>query len=1536
MKGKFIALLSVIMILCFTAVACTKKTTDKGDKDKESTKIESVSSSLEESAESSNETTSQVIPESDRESERESAPDSEPNSEPESEWGSEVESTPDSEPDSEPESEWGSEVESEIESTPEEECEVKLVVKNYDGSVIFDRSLTGEIGLTIEEWVVEIFNVNEIVYGKIDVIRFNGNVTPYHTQIDENGTIEIVLLNNETVEVNLIIKDCDGNVIVDRTLTEERGLNVEDWLIDVFGVQNIIYGKIDTLRFNGELVNTGAEVYTDGTIEITLIEGLDIATVTYQLNVNGSETVAMSLELPVGTSIIDVLLAISEGDESILQMVYDVQVDGEPVDNTWVLNGDCHIVVYLQLEMPPFGLCNVSLIGDDTDGNKMYDMHQQVEQNTLVIDALTGVFGFSQEDIEKIVTITLNGEPIDIYNTQIVEDCTIEVTITNVSGGEVAYIPVRVEVHQGESVETDYVTMYSETISLEEIIKIIFGRSYEELAKEGTFYSNYEEELSADSIIYAGQTVIYVIGGVTEDVITVTINGESIQVPYGTTVGTVFAEADLSMVRILVNGEEVGLDRELCDGDYVSLEPIGDMGGFNVWYDANSDGVYTSDDQFFVPYYTTLEMFVNDWLIYHWEYTFADYTTALEEGYFTVDGEIVEGDCQLWGEAVVSYVHEHGGCDHNFDSEGYCPDCGFWCYHDTNEPNVPCSICGNIVIRLVQVDIYLFYADVYEDGSYSLYYKQSSFYRELRYNENVTTQDAVRESLGHDFGPDEQGTVRIWYRNGEVINGEEYVENGDVIMGIPENVQILPFTVKIEVEDKESVEYTFTYPISIQRIYERYFADYGELNLDYYNVYLSDEYGQSIYEDLIWKNVSIRLTFTTTDVSFKVIDENGISEGERFSFRADQKPTLAEFLSEIGISEDEYFIYNGASLVNVDEVGADYWYVTALKKVCVASEYKVNLTVYDEYDTEFKTTLSFTEPITLGYFFNGIETENGEYINTYWRRENIYVLNGVEYNFFATGDPSNLFIYDDTELVIKIGYYVSIDLQGMSFEYVYSQKPTGAEILEKSGFEINVYNYLVSERGVYYDVEAFLNQEYPIDGRDCFISLQAGRVHVSYSYSDALGGYYNDWLENDLAIKISEFITEETFNSCTWRIENENGEVISYVTDYAHVFEFDVNNHNEWGRTDYRLVGESKYFAVILYVDGDWIGEKAISKDEKLTFGEILAQFGDYDYDKYDWNFYGGTHYGKDDVVTEMVEAYATDNSPRFFLYVDGEQYEIRHTKSLSLQEVIDEVNALYGVSISYDDYMWGGYGADEIVANEGSWGEVYGHTLKEIYVTFYSVAGPASFEDGTSERYFQRDSEWVTPTEFHGNEQYYDLVNFTGNWTFTANNESDKIYVSSVDDLFALQRESVELVAEFEVDYERLYGTYVTDMDYVVVINEKGLTYINGRENFTESTCAPYEVFYSSRLWIEFDDGRFLDGMYLQECYKVGEDDLIIFAGSWLEYYRYDSVESFEQSLGEYQKIASIQTAEGEIVSTIEKGVYFVTLEKIEEEVVA
>ncbi len=1418
-----------------------------------------------------------------------------------------------------------------------EECEVKLVVKNYDGSVIFDRSLTGEIGLTIEEWVVEIFNVNEIVYGKIDVIRFNGNVTPYHTQIDENGTIEIMLLNNETVEVNLIIKDCDGNVIVDRTLTEERGLNVEDWLIDVFGVQNIIYGKIDTLRFNGELVNTGAEVYTDGTIEITLIEGLDIATVTYQLNVNGADTVEMSLELPVGTSIIDVLLAISEGDESILQMVYDVQVDGEPVDYTWVLNGDCHIVVYLQLEMPPFGLCNVSLIGDDTDGNKMYDMHQQVEQNTLVIDALTGVFGFSQEDIEKIVTITLNGEPVDIYNTQIVEDCTIEVTITNVSGGDVAYIPVRVEVHQGESVETDYVTMHSETISLEEIIKIIFGRSYEELAKEGTFYLNYEEELSADSIIYAGQTVIYVIGGVTEDVITVTINGESIQVPYGTTVGTVFAGADLSMVRILVNGEEVGLDRELCDGDYVSLEPIGDMGGHNVWFDADEDGEFDGLDQFFVPRDTTLEAFINDWASTWWHLS---YNEAISQGYFTVNGIEVDRYYVLSPEDQVVFVRNEvgGGCNHNFDEQGYCPDCGFWCYHDTNAANVPCGICGNIVIRRVQVDIYLFYADVYEDGSYSLYYKQSSFYRELRYNENVTTQDAVIESLGHDFGPDEQGTVRIWYRNGEVINGEEYVENGDVIMGIPENVQNLPFTVKIEVEDKESVEYTFTYPISIQRIYERYFADYGELNLDYYNVYLSDEHGQSIYEDLIWENVSIRLTFTTTDVSFKVIGENGISEGERFSFRADQKPTLAEFLSERGISEREYYIYNYSNLTDVVNAGTDYYDLTAIKKSIVATEFTVNVTYYNENGDEFKGNLVLNEPITLETLWN-MELGNEEtgYFHIGWERENIYQVNGVRYNFVSTGDPSYVFIYNDADVVVKMGYYISLEVNGEYQEGVFEERLTGEEIIVAFGLDIDINDYVVEVSSSIYDTEMFLNEKFPQDeSRSTHIYLKQGRVHVDIYYSDSLGGWYSDNYEAEGRMSISQIISEETFNSCDWYLYevNEYGDRLDKIslTDYNFVLEFNKNNCDYWGMTKYHLEGESKYFSVLLYIDDEWIGEQTFAKAEGLTFGQILATFGDYKYGDYTWNFYGDSSYLEENtVITSRIEASGYDNRPRFTLYVDNDVYVIYHTKDMTLGEIIDAVNAEYGVSINYDDYIWD-YDTtlEYIVASEGYWGELRANTLTYVEVYFYAGTMPAWFEDGkTSSCTYQIDDEWITPTRFETYE-YNGLAKHTGRWVYFSKEteEGEEIIISSLEELFALKEYAVELHAEFELDYNVLNGTYFVDTERLVVIENDHIIVYNAYHN-TEAYNGEYTVDYNWR--IEFlIEGVYLDSGMLNEYTKIDKDEVcIITREPWGSMNSYDSIELYIESTSSYD-VVSITTITGEKVEEITLGnVYVVELQE-------
>ena len=385
------------------------------------------------------------------------------------------------------------------------------------------------------------------------------------------------------------------------------------------------------------------------------------------------------------------------------------------------------------------------------------------------------------------------------------------------------------------------------------------------------------------------------------------------------------------------------------------------------------------------------------------------------------------------------------------------------------------------------------------------------------------------------------------------------------------------------------------------------------------------------------------------------------------------------------------------------------------------------------------------------------------------------------------------------------------------------------------------------------------------------------------------------------------------------------------LTDYNHVFEFSKDNCDLWGTTRYYVKGEAKQFLVMVYIDNEYKGEYAFNKADRLTFGEILATFGDYPYNKFDWMFYGNDGYADENtVITSRFEAHGTNNSPRFTLYVNTyTSYTIYHEEDMTLAEVLDVIYAKYGVLINYSDYIWDyGMQLDDIVATQGNWCEIAARTLSSVEVCYFTDGYPVWFEDGDNGRTYSRGDEFVTPTEFM-TDTYYDIVVPTGRWIYrgTKMNPCEKV-IKTVDDLFALQLENVELYAEFVIDYQRLYGTYVTYNNYVITINENGLTYVNGSESFVELQNAIYEVFFTYQVWIE-SEGRFIDGMYLQEGYKVTDGEVIIFAGDAGLYYRFDDLESFNAMFDtdEYLRIAEIRNAEGEVVENISTGVYFVDL---------
>ena len=1481
MKRKLIVLLYFIMILSLTVVACKKNNSSESEP---TSTVESVSASVADSQIKDSYFSSVSVQESV------STPTSQKESASESVKESEKESVSASTSQKESASESQKESEKESVSTSEKESEKE------SESDVADAFITVSV-----------------------IIRSNGGDTPAQ---------EISLPVNTTVDEFIDI--LSGGDPMAREV-------IRDILVD--GV-SVIDDKTWAFAQSCEIIVVVHSAVSVDSVPVT-------ATIAFA---DGQYSDPMEIYIEKGITAVEMVVIILGGDEAALQSVTDVVVDGEPVSMDWILTDSCEVLIVMG-NMPPFGACEVFVVGDDTDGNKMYDMCQMVEQGTSVYDALVYTFGFTQEDLDKIVSINLGDEEIyDLHSAIITEDCEIYILISNISGGEIDYMAVMFMHTDANGNQSFYnYPMKEEYVRLEDMLMHFFARTYEELAKEGNIYVEGEEYVDANTMVRAGSTVRYIVGGgEIQDSITVYFYGEAYEISNGLTVGEFLCNhqgyTDLGMYNIYVNGLIADQSYTLCDRDSVSAEPIGDMGGYNVWFDVDGNGELDGMEMFFVPEGTTLEYFVNDHLVYYWQYTFINYDSAAIEGYFTVNGEQADRDYILNPEDLVDYVHTAAGegCDHNFDEYGYCSDCGFACPHTTTEIDVPCDICGFVYVRSYEVIVYMLYAYETEEGYQLGGVKSGCYYRELYYHESeISIGEIISSYFGFDMSSeDQEGTVRYWLRNGESVYYGDIAEDGDVIIGIPEGVKISPFSVTVEVEEGQSATYNYDYPILSSMVFDYYEAQYGEINLDNYYIHSTNDFGESIYEDIICENVTIRLALRETSVTFKTIDENGASEEARYTYRIDQKPTLKEFLEEKGISEEEYYIYSSSDRIyNVEDRGLEYYNLTAIKKNIASAEFTVNLTYYNEYGDSMNFEFIFNEPVAMERFWCGIEDANGEYVYIQLSREDIIDINGEKYDFMNDGDPSYIFVYNDAEIVIKRGYYICLEVDYQMHEAIFEERVTGQEILSAFGLEIDLDEYLIQHDGYNIEKEMFLNDYYPYDGINrANFYFSKGRVTVDYSYCDAYGGWYSESADNgNSKISISDFMSEETFNSCTWTVylisENYEENCLGAVTDYNYVFEFDRSTCDYWGCSRYRLKGETKQFVATLYIDGEWIGEEVFNKADKLTFGQILAHFGDYNYGDYVWSCYGdGYDVYEDSVITNTIEAWGYDNRPRFTLYVEGTDYIVFHTEDMTLAEVIEAVNAEYGVSINYDDYIWD-YGTqlEDTVVTEGNWGEISARTLSSVEVWYYTDYSPAWFEDGSSNRIYSRGDEFAIPTQMD-TSMYYDIVVPTGRWIYRGTESNPcEIAIKTVDDLFALQLEYVELYAELVIDYERLYGTYVTENNYVIIINENGLTYINGNESFTELKNAVYEVFFTSQLWIE-SEGRFIDGLYLQEHYKIKDDQVVIFAGNNFYCDRYDDVASFEAMIGEYVRIVSITNAEGEAVEGITSGVYFVTLEKIEE----
>jgi hypothetical protein len=143
----------------------------------------------------------------------------------------------------------------------------------------------------------------------------------------------------------------------------------------------------------------------------------------------------------------------------------------------------------------------------------------------------------------------------------------------------------------------------------------------------------------------------------------------------------------------------------------------------------------------------------------------------------------------------------------------------------------------------------------------------------------------------------------------------------------------------------------------------------------------------------------------------------------------------------------------------------------------------------------------------------------------------------------------------------------------------------------------------------------------------------------------------------------------------------------------------------------------------------------------------------------------------------------------------------------------------------------------------------------------------------------------------------------FTGTWIYRG--KDGEVKIDNVNDLFALNKEQVVLWAVCELDYQALIGTYVVEYgDRIIIIGEGNtITYKTKWGDYAEGTfeVVPYSMCFALNI---LDFGYTIEAMWLQDYYKLREDQVYIFTSRIEGSELFCSIEEFEQFAQNYQTI--------------------------------
>jgi hypothetical protein len=599
-------------------------------------------------------------------------------------------------------------------------------------------------------------------------------------------------------------------------------------------------------------------------------------------------------------------------------------------------------------------------------------------------------------------------------------------------------------------------------------------------------------------------------------------------------------------------------------------------------------------------------------------------------------------------------------------------------------------------------------------------------------------------------------------------------------------------------------------------------------------------------------------------------------------------------------------------------------------------------------------TVSVPYSIALYNFFGAdLRTEDGAtmhvpYETNFLVRVNGKVIDHEEFHYTYITGGEHIVIYR------CYSFELETVVNGES-SYVIYNTPTsvsGTELMYAAGLDPNTNCTIWINGAMFESYTSFADTIFPLgDEYCCFIRFEcldahAGTVRLEIYEEGYSSGYYEEIGE----LNVSNYISySDDFGDFLWTLEYPNGYVTDLETLDMILTFMPEHVSSENGASVYKLYRKWNVFIVNLTIDDVTYEPQKFYRSDSLTVIDILAAFGIYDgFENYDWMFHS---YGNEDVhslydyVYTDLSIYAYNNRPYVELIVDGVSYKAYHTTTLTLADAIILINETHGTSITFEDYIWYAYSNESyrtervtdpysfILVEPGYSRDATAKTLTEVEVYFVTDFGPINDEIGMESVTFKKGDAWWTPQpDKYVIEMTGGYVTFTGGFEYRVEEKFDKWEIverrdiNSIDDLFAINLETVTLYAKYEVNYEKICGTYA-NYGSILVITESTISSFY-RDNGYFGEAKPYRIeIIAGQVCLNAEDNSFAYyTSMLNEYVKIEDGGFCAVVHTPMGYVEMFS--SFDDYLSfvEWMNVDSITDKDGNPLGTIgESGLYFV-----------